>query len=253
MSSQTVFIEKGSPDTSRDIGPFLDSTDGTVFTTLAYNSTNFTCYYRRGATGTLTQLTLATQTVGGTHTDGGFVAVGSTYAPGMYRFDFSDAILATGEDSAIVVFQGVTDLQPHVVHVVLTDPIETGSDDRVLVSNDAHTAGTTVAAVTADVGVDELAATALADLFNTDSGTVAASAVSGSVVAEIAVRALASVVETEGSVTLQQAISLILSNAAGETSNGGATLETPNGNATRIVATINGSNERTAVTITPSS
>ena len=61
------------------------------------------------------------------------------------------------------------------------------------------------------------------------------------------------VIETQGSYTAQQAMSIYLAALAGVTSNGGATLETPNGVSNRIVATVNGSNERTAVTLTPSS
>lgn len=54
-----------------------------------------------------------------------------------------------------------------------------------LVAYGAATA-TDVSTAAANVSVDEIQATALADLFNTDSGTTYASAVSGSVVAEIA-------------------------------------------------------------------
>jgi len=59
-------------------------------------------------------------------------------------------------------------------------------------------------------------------------------------------------VEAQGTYTLQQAFSIILSVLAGVTSNSGATISTPNGVATRVAATINGSNERTAMTLTPS-
>lgn len=54
-----------------------------------------------------------------------------------------------------------------------------------LVAYDAAT-GTDVTTAAANVSVDEIQATALADLFNTDSGTTYASAVAGSVVKEIA-------------------------------------------------------------------
>jgi hypothetical protein len=64
---------------------------------------------------------------------------------------------------------------------------------------------------------------------------------------------MASVVETQGSYTLQQAISIILSAVAGVSSSGGAVLESPDGVATRISATIDGSNNRTAMSLTPSS
>lgn len=63
--------------------------------------------------------------------------------------------------------------------------------------------------------------------------------------------ALAAVVESEGTYTAQQVLSIVLAAVAGVTSNDGQTLETPNGNADRIVATVSGNN-RTAMTLTPS-
>ena len=62
----------------------------------------------------------------------------------------------------------------------------------------------------------------------------------------------AKVVETEGSYTVQQALSIILAAATGVTSAGGSTLKTPNGVATRIAGTVDSSNNRTAITLTPS-
>jgi hypothetical protein len=63
---------------------------------------------------------------------------------------------------------------------------------------------------------------------------------------------LAKIVEDQGSITLQQALSIILSATAGVSSGGGTTRKTPNGSVTRISATIDGSNNRTAITLTPS-
>lgn len=63
---------------------------------------------------------------------------------------------------------------------------------------------------------------------------------------------LSEVVETEGSYTVRQVLSIVLAVLAGQSASGGATLKTPNGVATRVAATINGSNERTAMTLTPS-
>lgn len=59
------------------------------------------------------------------------------------------------------------------------------------------------------------------------------------------------VVEAQGSYTLKQALSIILAVVAGVTADGGATIKTPNGVATRVAATVNGSNERTAMVISP--
>ena len=71
--------------------------------------------------------------------------------------------------------------------------------------------------------------------------------------ADVAAAVRAIVVESQGSYTLQQALSIILSVLAGVTSDSGATVSTPNGLATRAAATINASQERTAMTLTPSS
>jgi hypothetical protein len=61
------------------------------------------------------------------------------------------------------------------------------------------------------------------------------------------------VIETAGSYTAQQALSILLAALAGQTANSGTTLKTPNGASTRIASTIDGSNNRTAMTLTPSS
>jgi VCBS repeat-containing protein len=61
------------------------------------------------------------------------------------------------------------------------------------------------------------------------------------------------VAETEGNFTVQQILSVALAALAGQTTTGGTVLKSPNGVATRIALTINGSKERTASTVTPSS
>lgn len=71
------------------------STTGAGLTGLAYNTASLVCYYRKGATGSATALTLATQTVGGAHSDGGFVQIDATNMPGLYRLDLSDTMVAT--------------------------------------------------------------------------------------------------------------------------------------------------------------
>lgn len=71
----------------------LRDVNGSPMTGKVYNSSGFTCYYRQGATGAMTQLTLATQTVTGAHADGGFVELDATNAPGSYRLDLSDTMV----------------------------------------------------------------------------------------------------------------------------------------------------------------
>lgn len=61
------------------------------------------------------------------------------------------------------------------------------------------------------------------------------------------------VVESAGSITLQQAISVILAAVAGRTTGGGLTFKTPDNSATRITAVTDGSKNRTSITLNPSS
>jgi len=86
----------------------------------------------------------------------------------------------------------------------------------------------------------------------TAADCIDASALSTDAVTEIINAIKAAVIETQGSYTIQQALSIMLSVLAGITSNSGATLKTPDGVATRVAATIDGSNNRTAMTVTPS-
>jgi len=84
------------------------------------------------------------------------------------------------------------------------------------------------------------------------AGAVTDAAVAADAEAAIAAAVLGRQVEAQGTYTLQQAVSIILAVLAGVTADAGATLKTPNGVATRVAATINASNERTAMTLTPS-
>lgn len=92
------------------------STTGGGLTGLAYNTASLVCYYRKGATGTPAALTLATQTVGGAHSDGGFVAVDGTNCPGQYRLDLSDTIVATA-GRVTLYLKGATNMAPCVVEI----------------------------------------------------------------------------------------------------------------------------------------
>lgn len=122
MSSQTVFITKATTNVTVYVDLLQDNSGtnpGDPLTGLAYNSTGLVCYYVRPL-GSATALSLATQTVTGAHSDGGFVEVDSTNMPGKYRLDLSDAICATGVDSATITLAGYADLAAHTIHVVLT-------------------------------------------------------------------------------------------------------------------------------------
>jgi hypothetical protein len=115
---------------------------------------------------------------------------------------------------------------------ILTDTAEIGTAGAGL---------TTVA-----IGVGGIATTSFA------AGAMDAAALAADAGTEIAAAIKAAIVETQGNYTVQQVLSIVLAACAGITADAGATLKTPNGAATRIAATIDGSNNRTAMTLTPS-
>lgn len=121
-----------------------------------------------------------------------------------------------------------------------------GSDSRVLVSANAHTSGETVANMTDKTGMAVGSGGIAASSFANNSMTAAAMA--SDMVDEI----WAKVVETAGSYTAQQAMSLVLAVLAGQSTGGGLTFKTPNGASTRVVATVDVSQNRTGITATPS-
>lgn len=84
-------------------------TDGRGLTGLVFNSAGLTgSYVRPGAARQA--ITLATQTVTGAYSSGGFVQIDATNMPGWYRFDIPDAALATGARSVGIVLRGATNM-----------------------------------------------------------------------------------------------------------------------------------------------
>lgn len=93
----TVWAAPGQTDFSMEV--FLeDATTGLADTGLLWNSAGATGSYSREGTYTRTAITMATQTVGGAHSDGGFVEIDATNMKGVYRFDPPDAAFATGAE-----------------------------------------------------------------------------------------------------------------------------------------------------------
>ena len=80
-------------------------------TGLAYNTASLTAYYARPRS-TPVAITLATQTVTGSYSSGGFVELDSTNMPGWYRLDVPDAALASGVDSVGVHLKGASGMAP---------------------------------------------------------------------------------------------------------------------------------------------
>ena len=87
------------------------STTGGGKTGIAYNAASFTAYYVRPG-GSAIAITLATQTVTGAWSSGGWVEVDATNLPGIYRFDIPNAVFATGVDHAVVMLKGASGMAP---------------------------------------------------------------------------------------------------------------------------------------------
>ncbi len=95
------------------------STTGGGKTGIAYNAAGLTAYYVRPG-GSATAITLATQTVTGAWSSGGWVEVDATNLPGIYRFDIPNAVFATGVDHAIVMLKGASGMAPVSLEYQLT-------------------------------------------------------------------------------------------------------------------------------------
>jgi hypothetical protein len=108
MSHQVIFKTAASTSQSIDISLLQNSGStaaGDPALGLAYNTSNLTAYYQINGTGTLTSISLATQTATGAWSSGGFVKRSDTNAPGLYRFDIPNAVLASA-GYAVVSFAG---------------------------------------------------------------------------------------------------------------------------------------------------
>lgn len=127
MSTQTIFLTAGSTSKSTDVALVQNAgstAPGDPILGLAFGTTGIQAYYRQAGTGTLTAITLATQTVTGAYASGGFVQISSSNAPGQYRFDIPNAVLATAGEWNIT-FSGapagtVGNMETHTIKVIVT-------------------------------------------------------------------------------------------------------------------------------------
>ena len=85
------------------------SATGAGLTGLVYNTASLTCYYRKGAAGVATSISLATQTVAGAWSSGGFKEIDATNMPGLYRLDIPDAAIDTA-GLVTIFFNGAANL-----------------------------------------------------------------------------------------------------------------------------------------------
>jgi len=116
-----LLIKKGTTD--KTLLLFIQSsavTTGGGLTGLVYNTSDLVAYYARPGASSAS-ISLATQTVTGAHSDGGFVEVDGTNMPGVYRFDLPDAVIATGVNEVVVMLKGAANMAPVVLEIQLTD------------------------------------------------------------------------------------------------------------------------------------
>lgn len=135
LSTIREVFQKGA--TSKTVMAYIQDdsdNDGTGKTGLAYNTGSLTAYYVRPG-GSATVITLATQTVTGAWSSGGFVEVDATNMPGVYRLDVPDAVLATGVDRVYIVIKGAADSNPCLIQIDLVsynpDAAELGLSDEI--------------------------------------------------------------------------------------------------------------------------
>jgi len=123
MSTQTIFLTAGATSKTVDLALVQKASaaaPGDPITGLAYNTASLKAYQRSGATSTPTAITLATQTVGGAYSSGGFVELSSGNMPGLYRFDIPNALIASAGETNIT-FTGAANLATHTLKIIVTE------------------------------------------------------------------------------------------------------------------------------------
>ena len=123
-------------------------TTGAGLTGLTFETASLVASYVRPLAARAA-LSLATQTVDGAHSDGGFVEVDATNMPGVYRLDLPDAVCATGVPSVVVMLKGAANMAPVLLEIQLTDFDLNDASPNVTV-NDMATDSLTAAALKAD-------------------------------------------------------------------------------------------------------
>jgi hypothetical protein len=264
-------ILKGTTNKSVDVF-IADSsvTTGAGKTGLVFNTSGLKCYYHRAGAVPVVH-TLATQTVTGAWSSGGFVELDATNMPGMYRLDLLNAVLASGVDEATVMITG-TGIVPCPLELQLVSynpndaqrlgltalPAADSGATGGIITQGTGTAQLNVVAGRASANVTQWAGTTTAligSLPSVDATTISAAAynavrdaILNAVVDDSSV-ASASALTTQ--VTLKQSLSLCTAFAAGRSSNSGQTFSTIDNAKVRITGTAV-ANNRTVISATPS-
>lgn len=127
MSTQTIFKTLNQTSQSVDISLIQNAGStaaGDPVLGLVYNTASLQAYYRIPPTGSLTVISLGTQTVGGAYSSGGFVKISDTNAPGQYRFDIPNACLVSAGECNIT-FSGAPagtagNMETHTLKIIVT-------------------------------------------------------------------------------------------------------------------------------------
>jgi hypothetical protein len=104
---------------SQTIDIFLQdssSSTGQGLSGLVFNSAGLVASYRKGATGSRIAISLATQTVGGAFSSGGFVEIDATNMKGVYRLDLPNVAVDTEGFVTLFVY-GATNLLPTALRI----------------------------------------------------------------------------------------------------------------------------------------
>lgn len=137
-----------------------DSTTGLAKTGLAYNSAGAVASYTLPGAARAA-ITLATQTVSGAHSDGGFVEVDATNCKGLYRLDLPDAAIASGKYSIISIeFDGIIEESIIVPLSLRKADVRQNAGTNITSAsgrqevNLSHIAGSAVSTSSAQIGVN---------------------------------------------------------------------------------------------------
>jgi hypothetical protein len=245
-----ITIKKASTDVTLYV--FIQAsnvTTGAGLTGLVYNTTDLVASYVRPKAARAA-LSLATQTVDGNHSDGGFVEVDATNMPGVYRLDLPDAVCATGVPSVVVMLKGAANMAPVLLEIQLTD-------------FDLNTAAITAATIADAVWDEAIADHTTATTFGGKNQKVVpsetindykadVSAITGASLSATGIDAIVDEVIV-GTYTMRQLLTVFASALAGKLSGGGTTTLTFRGindASNVIVATVDANGNRSDLTIT---
>jgi hypothetical protein len=188
-------IQVGS--TSKTINVYIRSTiTGEGLTGLVYNSAGLSAFYTLPLSAPVA-ITLATQTVTGAWSSGGFVEIDSVKSPGLYRLDLPNAALASGTFVDISLL-GANNMINYIDEIELTGwNATTGAVSSVtgnVGGNVVGSVGSVTARVTANV--DEIAgSTTAATNLSTSAQTMqSGAAVTGTLTSSVFTTNLASTV-----------------------------------------------------------